>query len=347
MSLAAALLGLEQLELEDERYAYASGSVRAHEPKLLDETALARLVDAEDLEEVWRFLIDAGFERLSDYPPERYEEALDQELRDLYAYLRSIEPDEVPSVADWLASRYDFHNLAVALKGYALGMESLERESAWVKGIGTVPPKLLETAVHTEIWDALPDPLAKAGQEALEAYERTGHIVNIDCAVERALLTHLHATAFHPFLEALAALWADLARLKIGLRAKALEIHRAGWEPLLGELPAGEISPYDLNGLWEQPLENWPETLPGEYGALIAQSLTEGRWNPARFEVLCDDFVMEHLRAVRYVPYGPSVLATYALAREAEIKNLHIVLVGKRRGLPPEAIRPQLRRSYA
>ena len=344
MSLAATLVGLEQLELEDERYAYASGSVRAREPQLLDESALARLADAESADEVWRLLIDAGFERLSDFPPERYEEALNQELRDLYAYLRSIEP-EGESVADWLAGRYDFHNLAVALKGYVLEQEP--PEGAWIEGIGAVPPKLLETAARTAVWEALPRHLARTAQEALEAYERTGELGRIDSAVERALLAHLHETAFHPFLKALAALWADLAQLKIALRAKSLGIPRAEWEPLWEGLPAGGISSRELAELFEQPLEGWPEALPGEYGTLIAESLTEGRWDPTRFEVLCDDFVMEHLRAVQYVPYGPSVIAAYALAREAEIKNLRVVLVSKRHGLPPEEVRSRLRRSYA
>ncbi|GEM_PF-2837221 len=344
MSLAATLVGLEQLDLEDERYAYASGSVRSREPKLLDEAALARLADAESVEEVWRLLIDAGFERLSDCPPEQYEEALMGEILDLYAYLRSIEPEE-ESVTDWLASRYDFHNLAVALKGHAL--EQGPPEGAWVEDIGRVPPKLMETAVRTAVWEALPLHLAKTGQEAREAYERSGHLAPIDFAVERALLQHLYETAFHPFLKALAALWADLARLKVALRAKALGLERTEWEPLLAGFPMEKISPQELKELWEQPLENWPEALPGEFGALVSQSLQGGRWDPACFEVLCDDFVMEHLRAVRYVAYGPSVIVAYALARETEIKNMRIVLVGKRHGLSSEEIRRQLRRSYA
>lgn len=337
------LLGLEQLELEDERYAYASGSVRAREPKLLDELTLTRLAEAEDVDEVRRILIDAGFERLSDFPPERYEEALNHELQDLYAYLRSIEPEGAPSVADWLASRYDFHNLSVALKEHRLEREQEALEGAWVEGLGAVSPKLLKTAVHTAAWEALPPHLAHTAREALKAYERTGEPERIRSVVERALLVHLHETAFHPFLKVLAGLWADFARLKVALRAKSLAIPRAEWEPLGEGLPAGRISSRELAGLFEQPLESWPEALPEEYGTLLARSLTEGRWDPARFERLCDHFEMEYVQAVRYVPYGPSVIAAYALAKEAEIKNLRIVFVGKLGGLLPEEIRLRLR----
>ena len=342
MSLEATLLGLEQLELEDERYAFAAGSVRAREPRLLDEAALARLTDAESAGEVWQILREAGFERLGDFPPERYEEALAPELQDLYAYLRSVEPDGEQSVADWLASRYDFHNLKVALKAHTLGEAP---EGAGIEGIGTVPPKLIETAVRTGVWEALPPELAEAGQAALEAYERTWQPQALDFAVDRAMLFQLKVMAFHPFLRALAETWCDLANVKIALRARALGLERSELEQVLVE--PGVIDHERLLALREQPLEAWPEALPDGYGTLVAQSIGEEGWDPARFEVLCDDFVMEHLQAARYVSYGPQPVVAYGLARELELKNIRMIMVGKLYELSREELRTRLRRSYA
>ena len=45
-------------------------------------------------------------------------------------------------------------------------------------------------------------------------------------------------------------------------------------------------------------------------------------------------------------PYGPEIIFAYVHAKEIEIKNLRIALVGRANGLSPDFIKERLRETY-
>ena len=63
------------------------------------------------------------------------------------------------------------------------------------------------------------------------------------------------------------------------------------------------------------------------------------------FEKLCDEAVDGYLAGAQLIPFGEAPLAAYLAARDTEITNLRILLLGRRAGLAPEVIRSRLRRS--
>jgi V/A-type H+-transporting ATPase subunit C len=339
---------VELLEFrEDNAYAFATGSVRARERRLLDAATLARLVEAEDAQEVWQLLRDAGFESAAEYDLERYEEALARELRQLYAYLRFLSPKREETA--WLGKRYDFHNLKACLKAYLWGEDPAE---ALIDGVGEVPVDLIRAAVRTAEWSALPDELSEAGRAAAAEYERTGEPESIDVLIDRAMLRSLK-TAVETAVGESAALtrliraWCDLANLRITLRARAMGkdlsfLERAWVEP-------GGLDRDRLHALREAALDAWPDLLRATgYAELIAQTVrSDEAWDPAAFEKGSDEFVLELLQPARYVLYGPEPLVAYVLAREIELKNLRIVLVGKMGGVSSEELKGWVRAGYA
>jgi V/A-type H+-transporting ATPase subunit C len=63
-------------------------------------------------------------------------------------------------------------------------------------------------------------------------------------------------------------------------------------------------------------------------------------------EKACDDFLIDYIVRAKYFPFGAEPLVSYILAKENEIKNLRLVLFGKKSGFSSEDIRRLLRNSY-
>ena len=63
-------------------------------------------------------------------------------------------------------------------------------------------------------------------------------------------------------------------------------------------------------------------------------------------EKLCADTLMEYNKTAKYESFGIAPIAAYWLAKEVEIDNLRIILLGKKVDLPPENIIERLREPY-
>jgi V/A-type H+-transporting ATPase subunit C len=327
--------------VEDSSYAFATGSIRVLETRLLAGAQLSRLAEAADPAEAWRLLAEAGMTEAAETGWQDYEAALGRELARLYRYARSVSPR--PEAVAWLGKRYDFHNLKVFLKAHFLG----EAPEEAVFGVGEVPSELIAQAVRTAVWEALPEELAQAGAEAVAEYEKTKAAQAFDFTVDRAMFAYLKRASRYPFLQGLVELWCDLANLKSALRTKALGKDREFLARAL--VPPGEVPLDRLLGLLEAPLDEWPEALKWTpYARLIAQVRAQTQAGAAlgEFERLADNFVLERLRATRFSLYGPEPLVAYILAKELELKNIRIIMVGKINGLPPEALKERLRIGY-
>ncbi|MDD3692934.1 MAG: V-type ATPase subunit, partial [Oscillospiraceae bacterium] len=59
-----------------------------------------------------------------------------------------------------------------------------------------------------------------------------------------------------------------------------------------------------------------------------------------------DDRLMEIIKSAKSLFFGPEPLAAYYLAREAEIRNIRILLSGKRHGADDATIRERMRNLY-
>ncbi|MCI2430808.1 V-type ATPase subunit [Candidatus Acetothermia bacterium] len=334
---------LETKFRQDGAYGFTTGQIRALEAKLLDGAKYQRMLEASDATEAWRALAEAGYANAAAAKLDSYDQALQSELRELYELVRRLTVR--PCETDWLAQRYDFHHLKVYLKAKLLSEDPGE---SLVSGVGLVPPKLIETAVQTEIWSALPEELAQAGARASREYQTTKQAQTLDIIIDTESFALIKRNvAGHPYLETLVALWTDLLNLKTLLRAKLLHRERAFVERAL--LPAGMLEKSRLLKLFESALETWAEELRHtEYGNLIARSLRawEEQKSLALLEKLSDDLVTSYLKRAKLALYGVEPLVAYVLAKEIELKNIRMILIGKLNGLSREAIAERLRVSY-
>lgn len=324
-------------------YAFATGRIRALEAKLLTRAHYQRLLDAPDAGEAWRALAELGYATVAERRLDEYEDVLTGELRRLYALVAALAPD--PERLVWLARRYDFHHIKVYLKAKLLGEDP---RAGVLDGVGTVPPKLIEASVNTGVWSALPLELAEAGERALRAYESTRHAQMIDIIVDQGLFGYLRrATLGHPFAETLVAIWVDLLNLKTLVRAKLMGKDRAFASRVL--VPGGSLEDSRLLALMDAAIETWAEELRHTpYSPVLSRGLASlaEKKSLTLLEKLSDDFVMDFLRRAKLALYGAEPLIAYVFAKETELKNIRIILVGKLNGVAPETIAEHLREPY-
>jgi V/A-type H+-transporting ATPase subunit C len=324
-------------------YAFATGRIRALEAKLLSRAHFQRLLDTTDAAEAWRALAEAGYSKAAETKLEQYEEVLNHELRQLYALLASTSP--VPERTAWLQRRYDFHHLKAYLKAKLLGEDPTE---SVLESVGTIPPKLIEASVNTGIWSALPEELARAGEHVIREYENSKHPQALDTIVDGELFAYLKGVSLgHPFLETLIAVWADLLNLRALVRAKLMGRDRVFASRVL--VAAGSLEVSRLLTLMEASLETWADELRHTpYTDVLSRGLTHWgeRRSLALFEKLSDDYLMNFLKGAKLTLYGAEPLIAYALAKETELKNIRIVLVGKLNGVGKETIEERLREPY-
>lgn len=324
-------------------FAFATGRIRALEAKLLNRAHYQRLLDTADAMEVWRTLAELGYTKAAERKLDEYEDVFTSELRDLYALVAVLSP--APERTAWLQRRYDFHHVKVYLKVKLLGEDPTE---SVLDGVGTIPLKLIEVSVNTGVWSELPIELAEAGGRALRTYESTRQAQMIDTVVDQELFGYLQSvTAGHPFAETLVAIWADLLNLKSLVRAKLMGKDRTFASRVL--VPGGSLDSSRLLALADSSVETWADELRHTpYSDVLGRGfayLGEKR-SLALFEKLSDDFVTEFLKRAKLTLYGAEPLIAYALAKETELKNIRIILVGKVNGVAKETLAERLREPY-
>ncbi len=327
---------------QDGAYAFATGRIRALEAKLLNRTHYQRLLETPDALETWRALAEMGYAKAAERKLDDYEEVLTDELRAVYAILRSLTPDS--ERLEWLARRYDFHHIKVYLKAKLLGEDPRE---GILDGVGTVPLKLIEASIATEVWSALPIELARAAEQALTEHESTKAPQSIDLVIDRELFLYLtDAVRGHPFTETLVAIWADLLNLKSLLRAKVMGKDR----PFLSKvLVPGSLEASQLLALLETSVETWADELRHTpYAEVLSRGLAYfiEKKSLTLLEKLSDDLVTDFLKRAKFALYGAEPVIAYVLAKETELKNIRIILVGKLNGLSKETLEEHLREPY-
>ena len=65
------------------------------------------------------------------------------------------------------------------------------------------------------------------------------------------------------------------------------------------------------------------------------------------FELLCDNALMDYIRAAKLRSFGAAHVTAYLAAMENETTAARMILTGRLAGLQPAVIRERLRETYA
>lgn len=320
------------------RYGFAVGKVRVLVTRLLDRSALERLVDAHNFAEQRRILSETPYGRFLEHAhtPAEVEEALDRALDSVYAFLAEAGLPE--AVQRFFRVGFDYTNLKAALKAGAMGVALDDL----LVDHGTVS---LEQ--YSGPLDKLPAPLgALAGSLLAGIADEVGDVdlMAIDTAVDSAFYSELHDIADNTksrFLKQLASRLSDLANLKIVVRSRNAGLSAARLAEMI--LAGGSIAQREYLALYKLPHADMLATLDRRLGLRGAPlSTTEGMGD---LDIIVDNAIVDTIRHAKRAEPGPEDIIAYVRARESEVQVLRVALLGKMAGLDSATLHRRMRAS--
>ena len=322
--------------MDNTQYAFSVASIRVKESALFGQTEMEQLLAIPTYAAALSFLAEHGWE----VPSGRVEtnQILRLELMRTWNFLCEIAPDI--SILYPLILRKDYHNLKAGIKSSLSGFDV----NAYFLEPSILSHDLLVDAITRRQFDILPPPFAAVGEEAYDVLVRTsdGQLADIliDSAALSDILTRAKATRNKLIID-LSELYCAAANMKTAIRAARTEKNEEFLQHALSECDTLEKSVLVTEasrGL--EPLMAYLAATVYSAGAALFQE------SPSSFEKWCDDEGIALLDRTRYEFFGPEPLIAYYFSKEAEIKNIRILLAAKENHLPADKVRQRLRRLY-
>ncbi|MGM0688570.1 MAG: V-type ATP synthase subunit C [Bacillota bacterium] len=333
------------MPIDDTIYAYAVGRTRALETRLLDRARFDRMIEAVSAEEALKILAESDYANavaeLADIHD--FESMLSAELKETFDLILKISPK--PEFISIMALRYDVHNLKVFFKAKYLGIKS-----DLLIPVGSLALDRMEYAIAEEDFRDFPEKLRRAAEKISEDFLINRDPQVIDLLLDQVLYDQLVSSARANginFLEGMFTRQIDLTNLKSLIRVKRMGLNRELLKNIL--LPHGSISNDLLAAMLDEPLESLITALSmTDYADLVSEGVRNwlDKGTISSLEKLSDDYITAYLKKGKWTPFGLEPLVGYLWAKEIEIKNIRLILVGKINKLPAEAIRERIRDVY-
>ncbi len=334
------------LKINQDEYAYSTARIRAKEIKLLDSTRLERMLEAAAPEEAYKVLIESEYGTGGESAGNVYsfETLLSEEMKKTYAFLEEIAPQI--EVVRAFQRRHDFFNVKVLLKAEF----SNQDPPAILMDTGTFDRDAIRTMIRERDYEQMPPILRQAIIDLYDLFPRTGDPQIVDSILDKASYEQLAAdlkAIDNQFLQDLADLMTDITNIKIFIRARSIG---KAWDFLKKQLISGGVIPesaYITNS--DKPADSFiGDIRHTRYGDAVHKGweLSRTRKNISGLEKLLDDYLMEYVRRAKLVTMGVEPFIAWLFAKEAEIRNVRIIMTGKINGLSSDLIRERLRLVY-
>lgn len=305
-------------------FASAVAAVKAMESGLLTHSDIEQLIGASALSET-RTLMES---KLS-FP---------RTMEEVWELLNGYAPDN--EVLKILLYRNDFHNLKAVLKAKLSGREPAD----YYISPSNVSLHDIEQALTSKEYDGLPVYMREAAEEAYDIATRTLDGQLSDSLIDQAALAAMQGSAEeygNAFMMRFAALTTACADIKTAYRCSLMQKPRQFLERAIcgsTELDKEFLIRAALSGT-EGLLSQLEATSYNEAVQMLRES-------PAQFEKWCDDIIVEHAESARMQAFGVEPLAAYYIAKEAELKNLRILMICRECGTDRETITERMRKLY-
>jgi V/A-type H+-transporting ATPase subunit C len=309
------------------KYAYSFGRVRALEAALIDKAQFKRMAEAPTATEAAKILSETAYADIEGADIPTMEKVLQEELRRVYDLAQHISPRK--EITDVLQMKYDFHNAKVLLKA-----EVASREPAYLVPLGIVEIEYLKKAFKERIKD-LPVPLARAVEKARLRYEETGDTQIIDFVMDSEYVqTLLEYSEEYPFLREFFQMKIDLENIRNFVRCQ-----RFGMDFAKVYLEGGTIDLKTFETSRGESLETLSHAVQTRnYSQVVEEGLKqyEETQQLTLYEKLTEDFLIEYVKRAKMVTLGIEPLLGYILAKEREVKQIRLILLGKLKGVDIE-----------
>lgn len=327
-------------------YTQSVTRTRVLEKRLLSGARIERMVEAKDLDEVFKILGETEYATgVSNVTrAEDYESILSTELKRVYKLMREVTKDDI--VVDLMALKYDYHNFKVLIKEKELNLDL----SHLYIDIGTIDFNKLKANFLSDNMRDIDQEFREALETTIKDYESNKDPQRIDLLLDKFYFNHLYnlakETDIKLFIEYVEDL-IDFTNIKTLIRLKKQEKDVKFLEEVL--LPNGKIGIdsiiLSLNESVDVIIDKYKHKRisPGLKAGLESYQETN---RLSELEKHMDNYLMGINKSSKYVTFGPEPIFSYIVAKETEIKVLRIIMVSKLNKLSPNAIRERLRDLY-
>lgn len=332
--------------MKDIQYNIVNTRIRTFEDQLLKSDVYERMLTAESGEEVFNLLQDTPYgdfmnEETSVY---EFEAVLNAEQKRMYETLYAISPNRL--VIDLSTLRYDYQNLKVLVK------EKYTKEdlSSLLLPFGSTPLSELTDLVENRSNPNVHEQMNACIQEVFQYIEDYHEHHAIDIIFDNHYWQHMCAISKEESrgdISEIVKRNIDIFNISTILRSHFMGRHLGFISAVLAE--GGRLPVDNLIDSIGQSLDDFVEYLKGTpYKKLIEISYEEfiNEKTLNSFDIRKDNFMMGKLKERKIVPFGPTAIIGYIYAKEIEIKNLRILLVGKINHLPEKTLRSRVRDIY-
>ena len=331
--------------IKDIDYKAINTLIRTYELKLLQTDDFERLLKADDLKATLDTLkaTDYEFDQEELLQTKQFNEMLMAHLADVYRELYEVAPQ--PQLLDLFTLRYTYHNLKVLLKD--LFLES-NREDLLIP-IGSLSVDQLKTLVSSGKSDNAHPLMVEAVRLTKEDFEERQLIEAVTVYMDTYYLRHLRAISDdlqNEDISAITDILIDLYNLTTLVRSLNQGKPRSHLHALLSS--SGTISKQDLiddsiNGAVSVLKKYYSSKV---YGSKLEVVIEDNKINTLKLDKIMDELISEIVSEGIYQAFGPMPLLGYIYAKETEITNLRLVLVGKDNQIDETILRERMRTIY-
>ena len=321
--------------MKDIDYAFAVALIRVNEIKLLTRQDIGALLAAKDYKSCLQLLADKGWGVGSDLDEAQM---LAAEQKKLWALIEEAAPQS--GLFEALYYKNDFHNVKAAIECL---VSDLPIEKYMISP-SVFSHEVVSTAIKNKQYELLGDELGEVACEAYRIMLETGDSQLMEAIVDKASIELTVKKAREckmPLLENLLGFEALCATLKTAMRCAATK------KELAFNLKAiADIAELDREGLSKAALSGVQGVLDyvGDHG--FDEATEQLKISLSAFEKWAENKRMSMVQHGKLEAFGEAPLIGYILAREAEIKNVRIILSGHRSGISQEKISERLRELY-
>lgn len=331
--------------MRDTDYKGINTLIRTYELRLLKTEDFERLIKAESLKQALEYLKNTDYEFSMEkvMQNKNFNKFLMDHLARVYTELYEIAPQ--PELLDLFTLRYSYHNLKVLLKERFLE----QNHSDLLIPIG-ITIDSLRNLIETKESSVAHPIMVEAVQAVMQEYEESNRIEAVTVYMDTYFMRHLRAisdTVNSDTIATITDLIIDLYNLSSVVRSQKQDKPRSHLYTMLsssGSIAKQDIIDESINGSAAIIRKLYSGK---SYSNQLERVITDkDTVDTLQLDKLMDTLIHDVVSSGLYEAFGPMPLMGYLYAKETEVTNLRLILVGKDNDISEDILRERVRQIY-
>lgn len=323
--------------MTDKQYTYSVARIRSKELSLLNKQDMEKLLSCKNYVDCVLSLMEKGWNSFGTEDI-TMDVLLKNERTKTWELMEELVKDT--SVFNTFLIENDFHNLKAAIKQVYLNKPV---SNIYIYN-ATIDPMKIYAAIKEQNFIDLPDHMQKCAIEAYEVLMHTGDSQLVDIIIDKRALEAIYESGISSGNE----VFSKYAELRVAFADIniALRCNKTGKTKDYMLRAMASCKSLDINKLMDLALDSEDAILEYLKSTVYSEFVNQIKKSSSSLDKYCDNQIIDSIKPQKYNSFTISPLAAFVLAREIEMKNVRIILSGKKNSLKEESIRERLRELY-